>query len=99
MVLTAYVTPNIEWFSVLNGEYLQEVAGREELVKTLQTYYTQNQQTHWTVEQSMIVEQRVVVRERSAWRTAAGPGERVSLVVYELRDGRIARINYFLDAP
>jgi ketosteroid isomerase-like protein len=99
LMLTAYVTPDVEWYSLLNGQYLQEVAGREALATALKTYYAQNQQTLWTIEQSMLVQQKVVVRERSAWRSAAGPGERISLVVYELRDGRIARISHFLDSP
>jgi hypothetical protein len=37
------------------------------------------------------------VRERSQWRADDGNGERVSLAVYEIVDGRIARITYFLD--
>ena len=76
-----------------------ELAGRDALRQALSSYFAQNQDTRWSIEQSMVVEQTIAVRERSAWRAAEGSGERVTLVTYELRDGRIARITYFLEAP
>jgi limonene-1,2-epoxide hydrolase len=96
LVLTAYVTPDVTWYSVVNGERIQEVSGREELLQTLRNYFAQNQQTHWGIEHSTAVKQLVSVRERSQWSTADSSGERVSLVVYEVRDGRIASITNFL---
>jgi hypothetical protein len=96
LALTAYVAPDVAWFSLVNGERLQEVDGRDALIQTLRTYFAQNQKTTWQIEQSIVVDQKVVLRERSQWRADEGSGERVSLVVYELSDGRIARISYFL---
>jgi ketosteroid isomerase-like protein len=98
LALTAYVAPDVEWYSVVDDERILEVTGREALTQTLQRYFAQNQQTHWSIEHATVVDRRVAVRERSQWHSSDGQnGERVSLSVYELRDGRIARISYFLD--
>ena len=99
LMLTAYVTPDVEWYSMVKGERLKELAGRDALRQALTSYFSQNEDTRWSIEQSMVVEQNIAVRERSEWRAAEGSGERVTLVAYELRDGRIARITYFVDAP
>jgi limonene-1,2-epoxide hydrolase len=99
LVLTAYVAPNVTWYSLVNDERITEVSGRETLAKTLTSYFAHNSQTHWAIEQAVVTGQTVAVRERSQWRAADSNGERVSLAVYEILDGRIARISYFLDAP
>jgi len=99
LVLTAYVAPDLTWYSHVNNERITEVAGREALTKTLASYFANNAQTHWTIEQAVVTGQAVAVRERSQWRADDSSGERVSLAVYEIADGRIARISYFLGAP
>jgi limonene-1,2-epoxide hydrolase len=99
LVLTAYVTPDVAWYSVVNGERIQEVSGRAALLETLRSYFAQNLKTHWAIESSTVVNQVVSVRERSQWQESDSSDERVSLAVYEVHDGRIARITYFLDAP
>jgi limonene-1,2-epoxide hydrolase len=97
LMLTAYVVPDVTWYSVVKGERITEVTGRAALTTSLTNYFASTQQTEWAIEQAVVVGQTVAVRERSQWRADDGNGERVSLAVYEIVDGRIARITYFLD--
>ena len=97
LMLTAYVSPDLMWYSVVKGERITEVSGRAALAQTLSSYFARTQQTQWTIEQALVVAQTVSVRERSQWRADDGSGDRMSLAVYEIVDGRIARITYFLD--
>ena len=98
LMLTAYVTPDVTWYSIVKGERITEVSGRQALAQTLTNYFASTQKTEWAIEQAIVVAQTVSVRERSQWRADDGNGERSSLAVYEIVDGRIARITYFLDA-
>jgi ketosteroid isomerase-like protein len=97
LALTAYVEPNVVWYSSVKDERIQEVAGREVLVEQLRRYFAQHDETKWQIDQSIIAAQIVAVRERSTWRSSSAIGERVSVAVYEIHAGRIARITYFLD--
>ena len=99
-MLTAYVTPDVEWYSVVDGKRIQEVSGRAELAQMLARYFEQHQRTHWAIEQSNITgtENILGVTERSEWSNSEGRGSRTSLSVYELHDGRIRRMTYFLPA-
>jgi ketosteroid isomerase-like protein len=98
MMLTAYVEPDIVWHSVIHGERIQEVAGREALAASLRNYFAQNERTEWHIEQVVTVDQSVAIRERSVWQSSGNSDARTSLAVYELHDGRIARITHYLRA-
>lgn len=99
LMLTAYVAPDVEWYSIIDGKRLQEVAGRVELAQMLTRYFEQHQRTHWMIEQSSLAANFLAVTERSEWDEGDGTRSRTSLCVYELRDGRIRRMTYFLVAP
>ena len=94
--LTAYVTPDVEWYSVANGERALEVAGREPLKKLLEQYFERYKRTRWTIERATAVNRSLAVAERSEWGDDRLES-RTSLGVYEIDDGRIKRITYFLD--
>jgi len=96
LALTAYVTPDVEWFSSIGGERILEVSGRDALAESLRRYFANNQATRWTLGSSMPQVNYIAARERSTWRDAHGAGSRESLCVYELQDGRIRRITQFL---
>jgi len=98
LMLTAYVAPDVEWYSTIDGKRLQEVAGRSELAQMLTRYFAQHQRTHWVIEQSSVAENVLAVTERSEWDEGEGTRSRTSLCVYELQDGRIRRMTYFLVA-
>lgn len=94
--LTLYVTPDVEWYTVIDGERILEVSGREALTEALRTYFARDLNASWSVDSVVAQGAFVAVRERSHWRDAGERGERVSLCVYEIQDGRIRRITQFL---
>jgi limonene-1,2-epoxide hydrolase len=97
LALTAYTTVDVEWYSVVEGERIQEVAGRDALAKSLTQFFDKYAAARWRVESSETVGGRVAVRERSEWSEGGRAQSRTTLGVYELSDGRIRRITYFLD--
>lgn len=96
LALTAYTTVDVEWFSQIDGERIQEVAGRDALAKSLTQFFDKYTATHWRIEGAETVDNRVVVRERSEWSENGKTQSRTALGVYELSDGRIRRITYYL---
>lgn len=97
LVLTAYVTPDVEWYSVVDGKRITEVSGRDALTQMLQTFFARTAHASWHIESALEQERYLAVRELSQWQDADGTGERTSLCVYEFDDGRIRRITYFLN--
>lgn len=96
LVLTAYVTPDFEWISMVGGERILEVQSRESLAATLREYFAQYPTATIKIDKLQVVDDFVVVSEHNEWQTDEGRGERTSLGVYELFDGRIRRVTYFL---
>lgn len=96
--LTLYVTPDVEWYTVVDDQRILEVSGREALSEALRAYLARDQEASWGFDVALSHGAFVAVRERSRWRGADGRGERVSLCVYEIHDGRIRRITQYLSA-
>ena len=96
LALTAYVAPDVQWYSQLADERVLEVSGREALTASLQAYFAQHAETYWSFESATVQGNSVAVRERSQWRTSSERDERVTLCVYELHDGRIRRVTQYL---
>jgi len=94
--LTLYVAPDVEWYSVVNGERILEVSGRQALTEALRAYFARNLKPTWSFDSAFTSGSFIAVRERSQWRGAEGSSERTTLCVYELHDGRIRRITQFL---
>ncbi|HYM35055.1 MAG TPA: nuclear transport factor 2 family protein [Steroidobacteraceae bacterium] len=97
LALTLYVSPDVEWYSMVNGERIVEVSGREALTQMLRRYFSEHERTHWSIEHAATVERYVSVSERSQWSEGERNESRMSLGVYEIVDGRIRRIIYFLN--
>ena len=97
LALTLYLTPDVEWYSALDGERILEVSGREELKQMLTRFFSDHERTLWTPERIEAVENFVAVIERSQWSEGSRMESRDSLGVYELDSGRIRRITYFLN--
>ena len=97
LALTAYTTVDVEWYTLVEGERIQEVSGRDGLAKSLQQIFDKYAAARWTVESAEVVGNRVAVRERTEWQEDGRLQARTSLGVYELSGGRIRRITYFLD--
>ena len=96
LVLTAYVTPDFQWLSIVDGERIVEVESREALVETLRKHFEQYEIFRWNVVDARVLDDQVAVTERSEWREGGAPQQRETLGVFELRDGRIRRVTYFL---
>jgi len=97
LALTAYVEPAFEWYSIVNGERVAEVASREELAAMLTRYFEANKTTRWNIEAVSPVGGYLAVDERSEWSEDGRTQSRNTLGVYELHDGRIRRVTYFLN--
>jgi len=97
LALIAYVSPDVEWFSMVGGERVQEVSGREALVATLKQYFERTAETKWKIEGVTATVGKLAVTERSEWTENGATQSRTTLGVFELDDGRIRRITYFLD--
>jgi limonene-1,2-epoxide hydrolase len=96
LMLTAYVAPDFEWLSMVNGERVLEVSGREALATALKQYFADNRSTRWSIQSANVIGDHLVVDERSEWREGDMTQARHSLGIYELHDGRIRRVTYFL---
>jgi ketosteroid isomerase-like protein len=94
--LTAYVTPDFEWLSMVNGERVVEVTSREALADMLRAYFERNQNPSWRIESVNASGNMLAVTERVEWIENGASQSRNSLGVYELQDGRIRRVTYFL---
>jgi ketosteroid isomerase-like protein len=94
--LTAYVTPDFEWVSMVDGERVVEVSSREALTEMLRVYFERNQSPSWRIEAVNASGSVVAVTERAEWIENGAAQARNSLGVYELQDGRIRRATYFL---
>jgi ketosteroid isomerase-like protein len=101
LVLPAYVTPDVVWYSIIDGERILEVDSREALVEAFRVYFERFAETRAEIASSIAVGDviAVVERTRSSDGVTMNRGERVG--VFEFENGRIARITYFLpsDTP
>lgn len=95
-VLAAWVSPDVEWFSVAAGERILEVADRDELAQAWRSYFARFATTRVTIESLAAAGDTVAVIERAEWRQGQDSGSRRSVGVFELEGGRIRRITYFL---
>jgi limonene-1,2-epoxide hydrolase len=96
LALTAYVTPDVEWYSMVNGERILEVSGRDALTQSLQQHFAGHANTTWSIEAAQTIGNHVAVTERSQWSEDGRVQSRSTLGVYEFVSGRIRRITYFL---
>jgi SnoaL-like domain len=94
-MLTLYVTPDVEWYSVNNGERTLEVSGREQLTDLLHRYYEQYRVTRWSADKFIETDRHIAIVERSEWGNDSTES-RVVVGAFELESGRIRRITYFL---
>lgn len=98
LALAAYVTPDVEWYSIVAGERILEVSGREPLTQALQGYFDATKRTHWAIKSVQSVANTIAIVERSEWSEAQGTQARDSIAVYEFVDGRIRRMTHYLNS-
>jgi len=94
--MRALMHPDIEWLSVNGADVTIEVAGKEGLSKTLESFFKDpNMATgahrDWSINGNI-----VAVTEIARWKNAKGEvKEQSALTVYELKDGLIRRVYYY----
>lgn len=94
--MLALADERIEWLSVDGAGVAVETAGREALRQSMTSYFASCPSCRSALEWTRTAGLRVAALERASWTTAAGVAKaQKSLSVYELRDGRIARVYYF----
>jgi ketosteroid isomerase-like protein len=96
LALTLYVTPDVEWYTVNQGERSLESSGREQLTVLLKQYFERYRVTRWRAERFVETGQQVAVIERSEWGNDSLES-RTALGVFELDGDRIKRITYYLN--
>jgi hypothetical protein len=86
----------IEWGSLDGRAITVETSGKEALRASLTGYFASCPSCRAELEWVEPAGSRVAAYERSSWTTAAGVAKsQASLSVYELANGRIARVLYF----
>src|ERR1043165_611000 len=63
--LSAYVTPDIEWYSAVAADRMLEVSGRDALTQALGKYFSEHDKTHWELQRADVVDEFVAAVERS----------------------------------
>lgn len=99
--LLAGADEGIEWLSIDGAKISVETQGREALRQSLSNYFQSCASCRSTLEWTRTAGSRVSAFERAEWTGSDGtPKSQSSLSVYELRQGKIARVYYFpLEKP
>jgi hypothetical protein len=88
--------PDIEWFNVGGSEMSLEVAGRDNLTKSMQDFFKSPMKISGTLSGWSVNGNYVSVIETASWSTKSGDTKSQSaLSVYELEDDLIRRVWYY----
>lgn len=93
--MLALAHPDIQWLSIEGHRVRVETEGAEALGKALRDYFDVVPSARSTIDSKMVSGNRVSVRERVHWESAAGPKAQAALSVYEIDDGLVRRVWYF----
>jgi len=94
--MLACVTDDVEWFHVQGASLAVETSGKEALRTGMTSYFEGIPSARSALEKSMISGRFVTVRERASWQDKNGEERsQASVAVYEIRDGRVARVWYY----
>lgn len=89
------VDPDIQWLNIDGDRISVETEGAEALAEAMRGYFEAVPSTRSSIESMMVSGNRVSVRERAHWTSSGQSRSRAALSVYEIADGRIARVWYF----
>lgn len=94
--MTARVAPDFVWLAVAGDSVTVEARGRDALAEGMRSYFASLPGARSEVEESVVTGPYVAIRERAIWTDRQGEERsRVSLGVYEVRDGLIRRVWYY----
>lgn len=96
--VAALVAEDLGWFSVAGARTRQELSGREALAEWLAGYFAATPAVRAEFETLVTDGCLAQVRERVSWRRDEKEVSRTALATYQVRDGLIRWVWYFLDA-
>lgn len=97
--MTALVTDDAQWLSVVGDKLRVETSGKAALVTWLTGYFKSCPSCRSEFESLMVAGSFVTVHERARWESKSGPKAQRSLGVYEVRSGLIRRVWYYPAEP
>lgn len=90
------VTDDVAWCSIAGDSMSTDVRGSGDLRAWLIGYFRSYPTVHSTLEDIMPLGSFVAIRERARWQSKSGVEKnQASIGVYEVRDGKIARVWYY----
>lgn len=94
--MLALAHPDIEWLSVSGSDAATETRGRKELEASLSSYFESCPSCRSTVAIGATTGPYVAAVEIARWETESGTRSQSSLSVYEIVEGRVRRVWYYL---
>ncbi|WP_258808127.1 nuclear transport factor 2 family protein [Pseudidiomarina sp. CB1] len=89
------VTDDVQWLTVNGAMVSVETAGREALVKAMDSYFASCSSCRSKLVDVQVLGSRVSVIEEASWLAGDERRSQSSIAVYEFSDQRIARVYYF----
>ena len=93
--LAALMTEDIRWMSVLGDTLGVEAAGIEAFRASMTAYFANVPGARSEVEAVIANGKYLSFRERAFWQGPDGERSMASIGVYELREGKVARVWYY----
>tara|TARA_Y100001973_G_scaffold8348_1_gene11499 strand:- start:2503 stop:2913 length:411 start_codon:yes stop_codon:yes gene_type:complete len=90
------VTDDVQWLSVNGDSVAVETAGREALVKAMDSYFASCASCRSKLVDVQVLGSRVSVIEEASWLAGDERRAQSSIAVYEFEGSLIARVYYFL---
>lgn len=95
--MAEFLAPDVQWYSVNDGDVAVEARGREALIEGMRQYFNDLPDVRSSIEKPFVDGRRVVFRERVTWR--GGKRQQAATAIYRVVDGRISRAWYFSASP
>lgn len=89
------VTDDVQWLTVNGATVSVETAGREALVKAMDSYFASCASCRSKLMDVQVLGSRVSVIEEASWLAVDERRAQSSIAVYEFSGSRIARVYYF----
>jgi uncharacterized protein (TIGR02246 family) len=89
------VTDDVQWLTVNGATVSVEIAGREALVKAMDSYFASCASCRSKLMDVQVLGSRVSVIEEASWLAVDERRAQSSIAVYEFSGSHIARVYYF----
>lgn len=93
--MAASTQTNATWISIVKDSAVVETDGEVAMRESMTGYFKAIPSARSQIEDAMVSGSYVAIRERAFWQGKDSEQSQVALGVYEIRDGKIARVWYF----